>query len=63
MTKNKRSQPILTGGRAEVSVGDVTGETATERGVEILEGGIIAAVDRFSGARLSGLSVGEGMDD
>jgi hypothetical protein len=25
--------------------------------------GIIATVDRFSGARLSGLSVGEGMDD
>jgi hypothetical protein len=49
MAKNK-SWPILTGGRAEIFVGDLIGETATEGGVEILEAGIIATVDRGSGA-------------
>lgn len=39
----------------------MTGETATEGGVEILDGGIIATVDMVSGAGLSGLSVGEGI--
>lgn len=37
----------------------MTGETATEGGVELLEEGIIAIVDRVPGARLSGLLVGK----